>query len=103
MNIVGGTMSIVDGTMNINGSSIYGTMRINGGTTRNGCKVVQPCTFTYSTTFTDSMHIYGFKVPYAFLMIPPRCDHLIIPTSEWIGICDANILFRHFIWLIMPI
>ena len=79
MNIVGGTMSsiygtmsIVDGSMSIDGSSIYGTIRINGGTMRNGCKVVQPF------TFTDSMHIYGFKVPYAFLMIPPPCDHVCI-------------------------
>ena len=105
MNIVGGTMSsiygtmsIVDGTMNIDGSSIYGTMRINGGTMCNGCKVVQPCTFTDSTTFTDSMHIYGFKVPFAFLMIPPPCDHLIILVlyvdNHFITSNDHNLLIH---------
>ena len=85
MNIVGGTMSsiygtmsIIYGTLSIDGSSIYGTMRINGETMRTSCKVVQPCTYKYSTTFTDYMHIYGFKVPYAFLMIPPPCDHVYI-------------------------
>ena len=90
MNIVGGTMSsiygtttIVDGTMSIDVSSIYGTMRINGGTMRNSCKVVQPCTFKDSTTFSDSMHIYGFKVPYAFLMIPPPCDHVHVLLTKW--------------------
>ena len=49
MNIVGGTMIFiygtmgnVGGTMSIDGISIYGTISISGGTMSNGCKVVEP-------------------------------------------------------------